>query len=280
MAKSAKKEQQQPITIEEEFMALFKTKRKRGEDDQKWFKRLTVLGQGVEAEEWESLSDDAQEWYNGAIDSIEKGVDIEPPKDSETEDAEDADEEDEDTDADNGDEEEAGGADEEEDEKPRRGRGRKADEDEDEDEDTDTDEDDGDAEAGEDEDEEDAEEDSGDGDDDDEEDEKPKRGKAKPAAKKKPEPKKSAKAAKAAKDKKPPEEKKKPGRKFSGGGAQALLKRLVVEDPSRTTQDLVSLITKSGLEITPLAASTIRSGMLQSLRLLKEMGKLKGVTGL
>lgn len=81
---------------------------------------------------------------------------------------------------------------------------------------------------------------------------------------------KSDKNTKAAKEK-PEKIVKKPS------GAQVTIKQMILDDPKITTEDLLAKLSKKGLTPTKLAVSTIRSGMLQTLRIIKDAGHLKGV---
>ena len=51
-------------------------------------------------------------------------------------------------------------------------------------------------------------------------------------------------------------------------GSRLLIKELLIEDPTMSTDDLVVKLEKKGLTPTKLATSTLRSGTLQSYRLL------------
>jgi hypothetical protein len=84
---------------------------------------------------------------------------------------------------------------------------------------------------------------------------------------------KTKKAAKAGKDK----PKKSGEKKERGTGAQVAIKRAVIKDPSISTEDIVKQLAKKGIEVTQSGASTIRSGTLQTLRLVKEIGMPKNI---
>jgi hypothetical protein len=69
----------------------------------------------------------------------------------------------------------------------------------------------------------------------------------------------------------------KPATRSSGkGGAQVAIKTAVIKDPKATTESIVNALKKKGLEPTIAAVSTIRSGTLQTLRLVKDLGMPKG----
>ena len=74
--------------------------------------------------------------------------------------------------------------------------------------------------------------------------------------------KKEAKKVKAAK----PEKSKKPV------GAQSMIKKIVLKNPRISTDDLLEQLTKKGYKVTKFAASTIRSGMRHTLKIIKEEG--------
>lgn len=60
------------------------------------------------------------------------------------------------------------------------------------------------------------------------------------------------------------------------GGAQVEIKKAVIQKPARTTEDIIAILEKKGLDATQSAVSTIRSGTLQTLRLVAELGMPKG----
>lgn len=260
--------------IEKELIKATGTKKTTG-SRQKVLKNLITSALELDGDDWEALTNEAQHFVNAGSRAIEEKEDVpEPNDDFDSEEKYFEGTAEENTDADDNTEVDDGDSDGDSD---------------------DTDDVDGEADndSGTDGEEEGASED--DTPDEDEEEVKPKRGR-KAAAKKDDEeddekPKKKAAAKKtepkAAKEKsatkaKEPAAKKPTGPKPVGDGAQAWIKRLVIEDPNRTMEQITHLLAKKGKErgftpSTTLATSTIRSGMLQTLRILKAMGKLKGV---
>lgn len=228
------------------------------DDRQMWLKRLVTSVQEIEPDEWSALSQPAQEWYNAAVEEIEDDKDISEPDDEagsgeaeeenngNTEDTED--EEGGDNDGDDSDD-----SGEKEPEPAPRRRGAKA------------------------------------------EEAQPARGRAaaksekaeaepKRGSSKKGDAKATAEAKKGSSrreaDSDDDKSAKKP-RASSGGkpaGAQATIKRAIIENPMISMDDLVAAANKAGYQPTRIAISTIRSGMMQTLRIMKDMGKLKGVT--
>lgn len=83
-------------------------------------------------------------------------------------------------------------------------------------------------------------------------------------------------AKKAAPAKKEAAPAKKAPAKAKGGGAQVAIKRAVIADPKASTESIAAKLEKKGIDVTPAAVSTIRSGTLQTLRLVKEIGMPKG----
>jgi hypothetical protein len=83
--------------------------------------------------------------------------------------------------------------------------------------------------------------------------------------------KKAKKGSKPDKSKKAGSNKAKPPKK---AGAQVLIKKAVIADPKATTEKIAAVLAKKGVDVTPSAVSTIRSGTLQTMRLIKEAGGL------
>jgi hypothetical protein len=225
----------------------------RGDDRQPWLRRLATSTQEISKDEWEALSDVAQEWCNAAIDAIENEHDIAEPEDEADVAQDDGGDDDENTapEAEEGEGEE-GEAEQEPEPAPRRSRRVQA---------------------------------------------EPKhepeveaaRTRRGGADKKAAAPAKSAKKDEASKpagrsqrrEVEPADEK--PTRKARGApgkpaGAQATIKRAIINDPSISIDGLLEAAAADGYEPTRVAVSTIRSGMMQTLRILSEMGKLKGVS--
>jgi len=68
-------------------------------------------------------------------------------------------------------------------------------------------------------------------------------------------------------------------RKPSGGsGGYSVIRRAIVKNPQITTEELCTLLEKKDMKISSLAVSTIRSASLQFLAILKEEGCLKNVS--
>lgn len=78
---------------------------------------------------------------------------------------------------------------------------------------------------------------------------------------------KPAKAEKAAKAPKAPKAEK-------AEGATIMLRRLVIENESITTEALMAELTKAGIATTPSTISTVRADTLRTLRVLRKMGRL------
>jgi len=231
------------VSIEEELLEATGIKGpKKGEDLQDYFGRLIDAVQDLKDPEWDKIGDPAQKWVNAgatsikAKEEIENFPDAEPPAEEEDPPARTS---------------RRGGKDKEDDaeaeaeDPPARGRrnarrGR------------------GDADEG-------ADAEAGDGAEDETETEEEsvaskrsaKKSGSRAAAKSDKRP-----AAKEAKDKKP--------------GAQLTIKQLIIRNPKLSSEDVVEKLKAKGLKATLSAVSTIRSGTLQTLRLVKELGMPKG----
>lgn len=83
-------------------------------------------------------------------------------------------------------------------------------------------------------------------------------------------------ASKAKDDDKPAKSAKAKGGKEKKPGAQVMIKKLVIKDPEMSTEKIAAKLDAAGVSATPSAISTIRSGTLQTLRLVKELGLPKG----
>jgi hypothetical protein len=57
--------------------------------------------------------------------------------------------------------------------------------------------------------------------------------------------------------------------------AQTRIRKLLIQNPKLTTNELVILMYEEGYNITPMNVSSIRSGFLQNLKLLKAAGYLQ-----
>lgn len=253
---------------------------KNNESPQKYYKRLVDAVQELPDPDWEALTLKTQEWCNAAAQSLKDGEEIEPFPDAKGDDekprsrrSRDDDDEKEDETPSRG-KRSASSDDEKDDdqddgeEDTRRSRGRRSRDDENEDgkpsrrSSARDDDEDGEKTASRSRrsrDDDDKGETEG---DDDVASKKNGRGGAKKAASKKPV-KKSASL-----DNKPPRPRKE--------GAQVAIKRAVIKDPTASTESIVAALEKKGLDATPSAVSTIRSGTLQTLRLVKEIGMPKG----
>jgi hypothetical protein len=77
---------------------------------------------------------------------------------------------------------------------------------------------------------------------------------------------KKAKKTKAEKKSKPKASPQKPV------GAQMLIKQFVLAQPNITTDELLEKLAKKGFKPTKIAVSTIRTGMRQTLKIIKESG--------
>jgi hypothetical protein len=230
--------------IENDLAALLDIKRKKSEKDQAWFKRLVMGAEEVDEDEWMALPEETQEWRNAGAEALEKGDEIPAPEDSPNESENDTESEDEDAEVDDESEEEDNGDAEEDTE------------DESEDEDMR-------------------------GHEDEEETMSTKSRKA--PAKKAPAKKAAAKgkAAKPIKEKAAKGNGKTPEKKARGGkpqGAQAFIRGLIIENPKVTTDELLDAIKKKGFQpMTRFTISTTRSSTMQTLRVAKDLGKLRGV---
>lgn len=232
--------------IEAELVKATGVKQKAKEDQQDYFARLIEKTQDLENDEWDKLSNKAQSWVNAGakVQNAEKGDEIPNFADADNSGDDAEDDKDDKKPAKKGKaakDEEAD--DDKEDKKPARGSKAKKDEEVD-------DEPKGRRRPAKDE-------------GDDGADDAPK------ARGKKDAPDKKA----AAPDKKPVKDK--PAKK-GGEGAQASIKRAIIKDPTATTEDIIAALAKKGLDATTSAVSTIRSGTLQTLRLVKELGVPKG----
>ena len=67
------------MTIEQELLAAAEITRKRGEEDQPFYKRLAVAVGEVADDVWSGLSAEAQAWFNSAADAIEAKKDVALP---------------------------------------------------------------------------------------------------------------------------------------------------------------------------------------------------------
>ena len=54
-------------------------------------------------------------------------------------------------------------------------------------------------------------------------------------------------------------------------GARQIIKELLIDDPTLTTDGLAALLEKKGLPVTKLACSTLRSGTLQTIRMMLKL---------
>lgn len=59
-------------------------------------------------------------------------------------------------------------------------------------------------------------------------------------------------------------------------GAQATIKRALIRKPTTPTDKLIDMLKRKGIAVTSSAVSTIRSGTLETLRIVKELGVPKG----
>jgi hypothetical protein len=64
--------------IEKELIAVTKVKRKESMSDQDYYKAICTKIEGIDDDDWEGLSSKAQDWYNDAVASINKGKKIKP----------------------------------------------------------------------------------------------------------------------------------------------------------------------------------------------------------
>jgi hypothetical protein len=229
--------------IEKELLDVLEMRGpKASEGPQDYFKRLAVAAGKLDNDDWDKLSQKAQDWVNDASEAINKKkkiVRFPDMKDDEYEEAFGSDDKDDKNGGDErgsrsrsrdtGDGEDEGGDD-------KKGSRRSAKEDE----------------------------------DDNVDKKKAKAGK--PGGKAKSDDKKGAKAAK---DK--PKSKSAGPKKERGTGAQVEIKRAVIKDPSKSTDEIVSALNKKGIKVTASGASTIRSGTIQTLRLIKELGMPKNL---
>jgi hypothetical protein len=242
------------------LLAATKVDRKgKNEDDQTFFERVAgAAADDLPEEEWDKLSELIQTWVNTAIKALNDGKEIPDPA---TFKAGDASTDDDDAPADDGEDEEDGDGAEEE---P----------------------------ADEAEDDPDAEGDNEENDDMTDETET-KTNKRKAPAKKKsatnapaakadkaPAKKKAAPAKKAADKGSAPAAKAKPAKKAatSGGargtGAQVFAKRAMIANPALSLDDLMKKLDAKGLKATIVSMRSIRAGVLNTLKIMHEMGVL------
>lgn len=88
--------------------------------------------------------------------------------------------------------------------------------------------------------------------------------------------KRTSRTSKEKPDKEKPAKKEPAKKERKGDGAQASIKKAIIKDPTASTDELIKSLAKKGLDVTPSAVSTIRSGTLQTLRFVKELGMPKG----
>lgn len=258
------------MTIIEQCVDATGIKDKKGEKRQDYLDRLVKAVQDLGDDDWDKLSESAQAWINKAAKAVNADKDIDEPADYKP--AADADDDkprsrrgrdDEGDDEGEGDDDAKGkgkgkakGGDKDDEDKPRSRRGKEADDD-----DKGKSRRRGSGDEGDD--------DKAKGKDKDEDKPRSRRGRDDDAEGDDAKDKDKGKA----KDK---AEKEKPVKKKSGEGAQASIKRAVIGSPNASTEDIVAKLGKKGIEVTNSAVSTIRSGTLQTLRLVKEIGMPKG----
>ena len=273
--------------IEAELVKATGVKPKAKEDRQDFLDRLIKKVQDLPDDEWEGLSEAGQKWVNAGAKAVNADKAVAEFPDAAKKKAEAADDDDADdrttrksrrAAADDDGDGDGDNADDDADDKPARSKRRGADDDDDADEkparrsrarDDDADGDDagdgdGDADG------------DGEGDDDVAKKRAAKKGGRTP-------PKVAKGGRDAAVREKARAEKGKPSRRGGGdapkkrGGAQDAIKRAIIKDPSATSDGIAAMLAKKGLDVTASAVSTIRSGTLQTLRLVKELGMPKGI---
>jgi len=246
------------MSVKAQLEALAKPK--KGEDRTKYLNRLVAAIQNIEDDEWEQLSEETQAWANEASKAKndgqaitdyldESGEEITAKKKKVKAQAEPktvAKEEEEDEDE-NGEEDEED-EEEEEEEKPAAkkkvaAKSKAKPKDEDEDEDSEDEDDEADEES-------------------EEEEEEEVAAKKKGAAKKKVAAKKAAPAAA------------KKSNNVHKPGAQTAIKQMVLAKPDITTEQILDRLEKKGHKASRVTVATIRSGMRDSLKIIKAAGKL------
>lgn len=256
------------LTILEECIEATGIKEKKGEKRQDFLDRLVKGCQDLKDDDWEQMSEAAQKWVNKAAKAVNDDEEIAEPADAKKPEADKPERTSRRSrDEDAGDDDK--GKDDDED-KPRSRRGRDADDDDDKpkkgdkDKAKDKDDDKGGTSRR-----------RGRDADDDAEDKPARRSRDKDDdEKEKPEKETRTSRSKDKADKDDDKPAKKPAKK--GEGAQASIKRAVIKSPTSTTEEVVAALAKKGLDVTSQAVSTIRSGTLQTLRLIQDIGMPKG----
>lgn len=232
-------------SVSTELMKVSGVKVKEGQSRQSFLKKLAAAVNALDEDDWNSLSEEAQEWNNSAVKSIAGKKDIEDFPDAAQEEkpkkkkAKPAEAETDD---------EAAG-DDDEDEKPKKVKASKKDDDQ--------------VEA----------------EDEDEDEQRQKSKKTKTATKSK---KKAADDEDEDEDEKPAKKKKdtsagssKPTRALGG---QAFIKKLVIKNPSMPTEKLMEKAEAKGYKLSKTAVSTFRSGTRNTIKLLQECGFCEEIT--
>jgi hypothetical protein len=280
--------------IEAEFVKATKIDPDDYKKRQDFFVAIVEKVNGFKDSQWDKLSEAAQDWINAAVKKVkakksvaefadvgsvpaddDEDEDDKPKKKKKAAEADDDEEESSDDDSES-DDDESSDDDDEEEEKPKKKK-KKAEEDDDEDEEEEKPKkkkkkpaDDDDDDESEDDDEKPAKKKKKKADDDDDEDEDDK-----PAKKKK---------KKADDDDDEDEDEDKPAKKKKADkveakptGVKVAIKTAIINDPEITVDALIKKLGKGGAPVSKVTVSNVRAEFRHTLKVLKELGKLKGV---